>query len=511
MRQNINKIEKITESIWVKYFIFSIFIFIIAYLKFDHIFERDESQIVLIVNHNRNFFDLIKALGYEGTTGLWHVSLWILSCIFPITPDSVSIIHGIIIVTFIYLLIFRTDIPIIYKLIFLMLPNVLWNFIYVRQYILAMLFILLIINSIIKNKKIMPYVWITLLMQVHVTTIPVALSFLLFLVVSKFIKTKKIEFTPLIVPVIGFSLAVMQLLPPSDLAAGLKEWHFNTSLYGISVHFDKIIGDMLLMNDYTLQIISIPALISIILFFSFKKNRQITLLAILSLLISFCAFAFIRITKYLCPHHAYLLLYTLLGFVIILWKKTEQSFNKITYLFLIPVFIYSVYIYRVKIADYKYAPFSYAKELAIFLDENYSDKTVLIAPETLYNSVRVYRNNNSLVFSLGRNEYSNYTVWNHACVDHVLYTILPIKQENLTLDLNMVPDSIIDQEPLLIMGSEITNIFIDDEGNEIRKDVDLNDKIKLEFIRSFEGNTIKYITEEFIVFQIKRKKQSLTQ
>lgn len=141
------------ESRWFKGVTFLFFIVIIAWLKWNHVFERDESQVLLIVNYNRNFFDLISALAYEGSTGLWHVLLWIFSFIIPITPFSAGLIHFILIVTFIGLLFYKIKVPFIFKILFLLQLFVLFNFIYVRQYIFILLFGVLLVKAIVNKKE----------------------------------------------------------------------------------------------------------------------------------------------------------------------------------------------------------------------------------------------------------------------------------------------------------------------------------------------------------------------
>jgi len=322
------------------------------------------------------------------------------------------------------------------------------------------------------------------------------------MICNEFIKTKKINFKQLIIPVAGFIIAVLQVLPPYDLAAGLSEWHMPVSFFGITEQFNDIITDMLLVNDNLLQVLSIPILLSMILINSFKTNTKLSIISILSFLITLIAFVIVRTTKYLCPHHTYLLLYTLLALTILVWKKTNLRINKYSYIILIPILLYSAYIYKVRITDYKYAPFSYADKVAHYLDKNHKDETVLIFPETLYNSVRVYREQNSPVYSLGRNEYSNYTIWNHPSVDHVRFKLLPVQTSDLENYLISVPDSIIYQKPLLVIGSEINQYFVDPNGNEIKSDYKLNDEFTLEYIKFFNGKSIKYITEKFILFRV---------
>ncbi|MBW2368590.1 MAG: hypothetical protein JRH15_11975, partial [Deltaproteobacteria bacterium] len=47
------------------------------YAMGDTAFWRDEALPLLIAKGNASFADLIKALGYEGTPGLWHILLWL--------------------------------------------------------------------------------------------------------------------------------------------------------------------------------------------------------------------------------------------------------------------------------------------------------------------------------------------------------------------------------------------------------------------------------------------------
>ncbi|MFH2141173.1 MAG: hypothetical protein ABIJ97_02030 [Bacteroidota bacterium] len=500
------KLLKYFESNSFKWLILICFTGAIGWLKWNHIFERDESQVLLIVNNNRNFFDLIKTFGYEGTTGLWHVFLWLLSWIIPINPISVSIIHFFVIAFFVWLFLFKIEIPMMFKLIFIVQLSVLWHSLYVRQYVFILLFLAVYLQSM-QTKK---YLWINLslflLAQVHVTAIPIAFSLWIYYLASGILKKEKIIKFINFIPVAGFVIAFLQILPPSDLTPGLTSWNKISSLSEVIFRIDLAISEMLSTKSTVIYFILIPAMVVWLIRKSFYSGKIHLLIWILSFLICFAAFIYISLVKYLVVMHYSLLLYTLLVFVVLLHQQNEIKMKVRWNFVLIPLFAFSAWQMRAKIADYLYAPFSYAKETAEFLDEKYPCKTVLIIPETHYNSVRVYRKEKTPVFSLGRNDFSEYTIWNHHCVDHKMNKgLLPVKISDLKNELLKVPDSILISCPILVIGSEMPQMLIDENGS-FAEDIDINDIIYLKYIRSFDGNALNFLTEKYMVFEVQKKK-----
>ena len=68
------------------------FVYMIAlywYVMGDMVFYRDEAMPLLIASGNASLADLLNALKYEGTPGLWHLLLWLTAKITPLSPAHV--------------------------------------------------------------------------------------------------------------------------------------------------------------------------------------------------------------------------------------------------------------------------------------------------------------------------------------------------------------------------------------------------------------------------------------
>jgi hypothetical protein len=497
----LNFINQIFENRWFKYSVFIFFCFILGWLKFDHIFERDESQVLLLVIHNSNFFDLISALGYEGSTGLWHIILWLFSKFIVITPQSANLIHFGFVVVFIWLLFFRLKVPFIFKIIFVLQISVLFNFLYVRQYILILLNILLLTLAIINKKDWLVGIFTMILMQTHLIAIPIAISFSIYYFFSeekKYYKKIVINFGFLIT---GLFIAIIQLWPPDDLMVGLKTWKMDFSFYQLFVEMHKIMGDMFSTSVTLINITLVTVLICVLLLKdrNFEFKNLIFLFA--SFTISFVAYLTIGVTKYIGVNHNIFLFYTLLAFIIIVFNWTNRTFNFKWYIILVPIMLYCGYLYKVQIANYKYAPFSHADKVAEFLDEHYKTNPVLFAPESHMNSVVLYRKNSKPVYSLGRNDYCYYVKWNHPCVDHLTIKTSPIKLNDLENWLRNVPDSIWKKQPVLIISTELNQYIIDENGQEINGDFKIYDNISFKLIKRFEEPKANWLTEKFLIYE----------
>ncbi|MDR2009687.1 MAG: hypothetical protein LBQ22_04320 [Bacteroidales bacterium] len=496
--------NKIFESVWFKWLIFILFLLLTGFLKYEHIFERDEAQPLLIILGNRNFFDLVSTFAYEGTTGLWYVFLWILSFLMPITPQSVSIIHFLFIGVFIWYFLFKIEIPFILKIIFLTHIGVFNNFIYVRQYILVLLLLALCINAILNKKNLGVYIYIALLMQLHVSVIPIAAAIWFYYLGIQKINNEKINIKQNLIPVLSLILAFIQLIPPDDLMETLKIWNFSHSRYMVSTIIYKSV--MLIFNaDHTsIYILTVPPLAVVLIYDSWKKNRNLTIIWVCAIVLVVCAYFFLEVTKGGPTRHHFVLLFcTILTFIVILAKTIKLKFNNSWYLLLIPFFLYSAYRLRVKIADYMYAPISYASEVAEFLDKNYPEKTVIVVPEVFNPSINIYRDSLRANYSLEHKDFMLYNVWDNKGIDYSKYSqIIPVRKKRIIEEISNIPDSILLSEPVLVIGAVEPELFLDENNKEIRNDIKINDRIDLKFVKPFEKTTLNYITEKFILFEV---------
>jgi hypothetical protein len=495
-------IDDVFENRWFKYSVFILFSVLIIWLKWDHVFERDESQILLIVNYNPNFFNLISSLGYEGSTGLWHISLWLLSKIIPINPQTVSIIHGFLVLSFIWYLFFKIRIPFIFKILFLLQLPVLFNFLYVRQYILILFIMQFLIQAILNKKDLKVSLLLLILMQVHLIAIPIAMSFGIYYFFTEIVENHKKKTAFIIISLLGLLLAIIQLWPPSDLVVGLKTWKTDISIYGLSITIHKLLSDMFNVRTTLANVLFVPVMLACLIRKNINSDKKRLIILGVSFVITFSAYLSIGVTKYIGINHNCFLFFTLLALSVLLYNFSKIQFNNKWYLVLIPIMLHFGYQYRVQVSDYRYAPFSHADKVAKYLDENYKDNPVLFAPESHMNSVMLYRENQSPFFSLGRNDYCHYVKWNHPSVDHLSIKMLPIKMENLRADLQNVPDSIMHKKPVLVIGSDLIDYIIDDSGKGVKADIFIDDKISLKLIRSFDDRIANWITEKFLLFEV---------
>ena len=476
-------INKGFESNLFKYSVLVFFSILLAWLKFNHVLERDESQMILIVQSNPCFWNLVSTFAYEGTTGLWYVLLWSVSHIFEINPVSVTIIHYLFVVLFIWYLIFRIEAPMIIKIIFLVQLNVLWHFIFIRQYILVLLFLAMLIRSIYYKKDYLVFILIFLLMQLHVLVISIAVSFWIYYSLIKYVNKEKYNLWLHIIPVAGIILAVLQLLPPDDLIYGLKGWNTEISIYGFILLLNKIIKHIFYLELTYLLILILPPFIIYLIGKSWEINRKALIVFLISVAFVFLSYIFLDIVKYVAYYHYFFLYFSLLAFCFLLYKNIGIKFNIKWYYLLIPVLLYSGYLMRVQVLNYDYAPISYADKVAEYLDEKYPDKTILTIPEPYYNSVAVYRKNKYPVYSLGRHDFIEYVVWDHESVDYRGKDLVPVKLEELKKEILNVPDSILKSNPVLVMGTDLTNIIIDENEIPVMGDIEINNNLRLKFIK----------------------------
>ncbi|MFH2096148.1 MAG: hypothetical protein ABIJ16_10620, partial [Bacteroidota bacterium] len=500
--------HRLAETVVFRYLVLLAFGILVGWLKYLSVMECDQAQILLIARYNRNFFDMIATLGYEGSTGLWHTILWLYARLFNLTPFAATIIHYIIVMAFAWYLLFRVNLPAIVKMIVLTQLPLLWHIINVRQYIFVPLFMLVFLNGVRKRKAIMVSLAVFFMFQVHVTVIPVGLALWLFYLGKEVLDKQKI-FRPVhLLPLFGLLLAALQLLPPADILPRLRMWHSPESAGDIFQAIQKAVVEMFQAGHTWVYVVVLTVIPLWMLRKAFEENRKMTILWLSASLFVFASFVFVSIAKYLTVPHYYLLLFVFLCLLALLADMAKLKFHKAWYILLIPLLVFSSYKMRCAFAEYLWAPFSYADRVAEYLDRHYPHNPVLMKTELHCNAVRIYRKHDIMPFALGRNEYVDFVKWNHPSIDHKKYKPLtPVLLSELRDDLLRIPDSLMYGHPVVLIATAETMNYKDDLGCVDREgNIYLNDSIVLVQDTVFCGKTIKWLTECFVLFHLEIRK-----
>jgi len=343
-------------------------------------------------------------------------------------------------------------------------------------------------------------------MQVHLICVPIAISFW-FYFLSIQLHNHKSNFSKFnFIPIVGLILVVYQLFPPNDLVEGLKTWNTNISFYGLTLKLRTLLLDTFSVGTSLVFIIFTPLMIYVQAKDLWKCNNKQVFIVIASFLVVFFSYFLISVLKYLGFNHFSFLFYTLLAYAAIMFGLSMRKFNIRWYFLLIPILLILIYQAKVKINDYHLYPFSNANKVADFLDKNYDSSPVLIVPEPFMNSVVLYDNDNTVYYSLFRHKCCKYVIWNHPSVDHLRRKILPIDLNELKTAMFTVPDSILMNSPVLVVGGDRSSLIVDRNQVVVNGDIVINDTIMLKMICKFDQPKANWLTEIFWLYEVVVKK-----
>lgn len=277
----------------------ALFLLISVTVMINHEPWRDESHAWLIARDSVSLGELYSAVRYEGTPILWHFMLFCLAKL-GLPYFSMFVLHLLIIFTAVVVFLRYAPLQKLIKYFFIFGYYIIYEYnVIARNYGLTVLFLFLI-AAVYKDRFDRPILYSLLILllansNVHSMLISMVITFIYFieLVFGKLHKVheKKIISMKWLIPsgilLFGYVFAVIQLLPPSDLALNYSQWNFSMT----SKHFFTIpasVVDAFTMKwdfDYFYFIIGIIFyLLSLVLLIRKLKPLAIYLLSTLGLL-----------------------------------------------------------------------------------------------------------------------------------------------------------------------------------------------------------------------------------
>lgn len=497
-----NLINSFNSSSKIRFLIFIFFVLLNFALVSNTVLYRDNARPILIANLNNSFFDLFNSIRYESTTMLYHTILWGISKFIPVTPLVVKVffflIHFFIVFTVVYLF----KLPNMFSLLVLLqIPQIAY-LVYLRQYSISVLLILLFFYFYKKTSYVHTNIFIVLFLLIQSCFHGVVISFYLylFIVANRFKETRKVFSWTDIIVMSSFILAIPQLIPPTDSYSGLKLLQ-PVKLQPSLFFFTKLFEDVFL-NNYLI----VSGFIAITLYIfikSYSKKKFLTTSIFFTIFCIVITYFFMGVLKYhsLDRHH-WLITYLIISFLIYLSSFYDKQFARIqlSYIVLLVfLLIISFLNFTDKIIFY-IEPASRGKNVAVFLDKHYPNKKIIAKYEFFIESISVYMKKPIKYFALGRQDYLMYTKANHSSID--FKNLKDMKYEiyysELIKELENTPKELLDTKPVLILSAFK---MINDIGKPLDK-VNLMGGYSVEFLKEFTG--AKY--DNYVLYLIRKNK-----
>ena len=463
------------------------------YVMGDMVFWRDEALPLLIVRASPSFVDLFKALGYEGTPGLWHFLLWLAAKVTPLSPVPAKAIHFLFFGASLFIVLFLYRVPTVFKLFFIFsYPLITHYAFFVRQYQITVTLILLFFYLYAKKahkEGAGRHVVLFFLAQTCVHGLILAIVLFFFLAAQRYARNRTLWHPAYFIVVAGVILAVIQLLPPPDLMPGVAGWDLAFSLN----KFAKITWRLVHGALFPKPMFGIKLAVLLVILFRcgyLSRNLSPNRLFWMCLLTAAVMFFLIGYGKLSGYRHYGLLSVIFLSYflAIVQLNPLQLRQHRLISLLLIPLILvgfyevtdHAVYLHgRVR---------SHSQNVAGYLDHYYPDTPILSKSEIFEAPVRLYRRNPVPVYALGRMAYVTYTVWNHPSVDFRSNTRTEFFYwSDVIEDLLKTPEKILQENPILVISGGLSIREMNDLKITNLREVKVNENIKLIALKFFTG------------------------
>ncbi|GIW69957.1 MAG: hypothetical protein KatS3mg101_0704 [Patescibacteria group bacterium] len=214
------------KDILIQSVLLGIYIAILLTGMYSHEMWRDELQAWSIARDSNNLKDLYNNLRYEGTPGLWHLTLFILSR-FTRNPIVMQIAHAFIATLSVALILYKTKLPLGLKFLYSLGYFSVYEYgVISRNYALGLLFLIIIAIEMGQSKPNLYTIAFMcfLLSFTSVLGILISLSILCWIfLLTAFtqkgpIKGLKKMWKPAVVITMGIVISYATSLPPKDTA-----------------------------------------------------------------------------------------------------------------------------------------------------------------------------------------------------------------------------------------------------------------------------------------------------
>lgn len=490
-----------------KSFLFQLLLFawyvVLTYLVIkQHVFWRDDSRPLLIAIYNNSFSDLYRSMRFESTPMLYHIILWFINKFIPISIHIDKMFFFAIYILTIFIIVFLLKIPNSFKLLILLLGPQLGYLNYIRQYSFSVFFIFLFTYLLTSKKKnsLLTYLTLFLLTQTSFHGCIIAITYLILIIVENYYKDKKILWGKYCFTLTGVLLCAIQMIHPKELAIrGLYNFKLPT-LFDIASFIISFVSDIFLnglLISYAFYI-----LIWYLVVHFYKSNKIIGKAYLFYVLFLFSTFLYIGLSGHSFDRHHWLFSYAVISISIIMIYTNKVSYTRTSYIkywLLFSIFAAGLTFYSR--LNFVCLPISSSKYAAYFLDNLIVDKFILGRFEFCIDAIVPYRKNLRPYYGLGRHEVINYTVWDHKKVDYCDYIdrnrmTFNLWTNEVLYDLNKVETSILDSEPILILGSDRIVRRLKHNLTNVK----IKNKYRMFFIGDFSGS----LTDNYRIYLIKK-------
>jgi hypothetical protein len=349
-----------------------------------HELWRDEFQAILIAQKSEGLADVFFNSRYEGHGALWYILLFYLSKI-DSSIHAAQYLHLAISFVTVLVVVFRSPFNFFEKLLICFGYFVLYEYtVIVRNYSLAMLFIVLIVTSIHDKgnyrKWILP-VSLFMLCQTSIYGIIVAIALSLYILSDDSKQDRRIV---LMWMVMGAMLGLWKMMPPADTGFA-AEWFFGFDLKKIVHAFEIIYEAMIPLPKFTLHfwgtnildgspgLTAVKVLLSLVIlvasFFLIRDKKLVAVFIIGTLAI--VVFTYVKYFGFIRHFgHIYLL------FLACMWLDRVTTATTKNYTFQ-SVLLVHVVVAAVAIFYEMKVPFSAARQTADFLEHRSGEETII--------------------------------------------------------------------------------------------------------------------------------------
>ena len=277
------------------------------------------------------------------------------------------------------------------------------------------------------------------------------------------------------------------MIPAPDIVVGLTGWDITFTMDRLSEARKNLIGDAFL-NNYILEFGLIIAYFTLNKRY-IKKNKSFLISFGYAFIIILLGFLSIALLKYSLLRHHLLLSFVIIFLLLSLIKRNQEHLqkNKLFLLLLLPLLVLSIIQFQESSIEYKFELRSNSKNAAEFLDKYCPDRDVLVMSEMCAMPIRLYRRFPDPLYSIARQEYVEYTIWNDLSVDYRRNkNVLKPRLSEVINKLENTPQHILYEEPVLVIAS-LTTLWEMDDIRLPLSQVKIQRKFHLEFIKAFTG------------------------
>ncbi len=417
-----------------------------------HVWGHDEAHSLLLIRACHSLPELIQAIRYEGSPGLYHFLIWCVGHLVPLTVPVLSAIHGVILTLLIGVVCFRLPMPTLAAYLLLVQPFFIWHAYNVRQYALGTLLVFLWVSQFrptaprLTLRATLPLA-LAAQCSAHLALCAAFLHLIGWACTG--LRFRREDWVCHGLMAAAGLLAAAQLIPPADLMPGLRTWESQTAYFHLLV---AAVVRTAILDDYLVSTLLLGAVCAGIAQI-WRRSRESGLVILLSVLLMFWICIVVAHFKYATPYHHAIITVFLISVALSLCRG--QPIPPGLARFGTPVWIAAILITLVPslepLQTHLLGQRSYTREVASYLTTHFPDRPLLAHKEFFSAPVRVYLPGIPRVFSLGRMQWIEATRWNHAAVD---WREVPFNDDVLLQDILLrmraVPADLLAQRPVLL-------------------------------------------------------------